>query len=178
LVYEVEKLYHGTPSGIDNNVITCARPVYFIREKPVEILAIKSPFTVVIGNTGIRSPTAMAVAELRNAWQTEPEHYESIFTAVEKLVKNAKKAIESGNVEALGPLMDENQALLAQMGVSSNELDNLVQAARDAGAMGAKLSGGGRGGNMIAIVKPELAQRLSDRLLLAGATNTIITEVR
>ena len=64
------------------------------------------------------------------------------------------------------------------MGVSSPDLDRLVAAARDAGAMGAKMSGGGRGGNMIALVASEKAYKIAAALMEAGATNTIITEVK
>ena len=73
--------------------------------------------------------------------------------------------------------MDQNHSLLQQLTVSSLELDNLVKAARNAGALGAKLSGGGRGGNMIALVEKEKAESVSNALLSAGAKRTIITEV-
>ena len=77
----------------------------------------------------------------------------------------------------MGALMNDNQAVLAAMGVSSPELDRLIEAARQAGAWGAKLSGAGWGGNMIALVEPETAPAVSDALLKAGATGCIITEV-
>jgi mevalonate kinase len=74
--------------------------------------------------------------------------------------------------------MDENQALLGQMGVSSPELEQLVSAARQAGASGAKLSGGGRGGNMIALARPEQTGAISQALLDAGARGVITTTIR
>jgi mevalonate kinase len=73
--------------------------------------------------------------------------------------------------------MDENHAYLQQMIVSSPELDNLVSTARQAGALGAKLSGGGRGGNMIALAEEDTAPRIAEALLSAGAKRTIITQV-
>jgi mevalonate kinase len=79
--------------------------------------------------------------------------------------------------ESFGPLMNENHALLRNMEVSSPELDHLVEAARKAGALGAKMSGGGRGGNMIALVQPGKAGAVSRSLKEAGATNTIVTKV-
>jgi mevalonate kinase len=85
--------------------------------------------------------------------------------------------LEDGEIEKLGPLMDQNHELLVEMGVSSPELETLVKAAREEGAWGAKLSGGGRGGNMIALVNPHQAQRVSEALLTAGAVNTITTEI-
>ena len=74
--------------------------------------------------------------------------------------------------------MDRNHALLQEIGVSCPELDALVAAARAAGATGAKLSGGGRGGNMIALVTGETAPQVADALRVAGAVRVIITEVR
>ena len=90
---------------------------------------------------------------------------------------HARQAIESGTIEALGSLMNQNHALLQQLTVSSPELDNLVDAALSAGASGAKLSGGGRGGNMIALVTPATAASVRDHLLRAGAVRIFETTV-
>jgi mevalonate kinase len=177
LAYEVEKLHHGTPSGIDNTVITYAAPVYFRKGQPIEILHLGGHFTIVIGDTGFSSPTLVAVGDLRKLWQDEPHRYESIFDSVGDIVQRARVCIENGMSQALGPLMDENQSLLEQMGVSSSELDKLVQAARHAGALGAKLSGGGRGGNMIALTHPEHAEQVARALRDAGAVRTWVTMV-
>ena len=92
---------------------------------------------------------------------------------------SARQAIEQGAVELLGPLMDANHGLLRKLGVSCPELDGLVLAARKAGAWGAKLSGGGRGGNMIALVNKEQAQAgVLTALQTAGARRTLVTEVK
>jgi len=178
IAYEIEKLYHGTPSGIDNTVITYARPVFFVRGQPIERIKIGAPFTIVIGDTGIPSPTAAAVGDLRQAWQASPRHYERLFDAVGHLTLAARRAIEAGRTRELGPLMDENQTLLAEMDVSSPQLEDLMRAARAAGALGAKLSGGGRGGNMIALA-PEAgsAEKISLALQDAGAVHTLVTTV-
>jgi mevalonate kinase len=135
-------------------------------------------FTIVIGDTGIQSPTAVAVGELRRLWQEDPARYEMLFDAVGVIAQAARRSIESGKLEQLGQLMNENQALLMEMGVSCPELDRLVTAARSAGALGAKLSGGGRGGNMIALVQSEKAAEVADALTLSGAVRTISTTVR
>jgi mevalonate kinase len=178
LAYEVEKLHHGTPSGIDNTVVTYALPVIFTRGQPLEILRLPRPFTVVIGDTGIQSPTAVAVGDLRRLWQAEPARFEEIFDAVGQIVQQARLAIESGAPESLGALMNTNHAYLQQMDVSALELDRLVNVARAAGASGAKLSGGGRGGNMIALANPEHAPVVAEALRSAGAVRTIITQVQ
>jgi mevalonate kinase len=177
LVYEVEKRHHGTPSGIDNTVIVYRMPVYYVRGKAVQTFRVDAPFTIVIGDTGVASPTALAVGDLRRLWQADPERYEALFDAAGQIARQARQLIESGQPGELGPLMDENHRLLQQMTVSSSELDRLVQAARNAGALGAKLSGGGRGGNMIALVEPGQAEQVVGALHNAGAVRTIKTVV-
>ncbi len=179
IAYEVEKIHHGTPSGIDNTVVTYAMPVYFVRGQPVETCRVGRPFTLVIGDTGQPSPTAETVAAVRQAWQADPQRYEALFAAVGDVVRRARQAIEAGHPADLGPLMDENHALLQQMGVSSPELDALVIAARQAGASGAKLSGGGRGGNMIALAPDAtIAPAIAQALRAAGAVRTLVTTVK
>jgi mevalonate kinase len=177
LAYEIEKLHHGTPSGIDNTVVTYARPVYFRRGAPIETLTVGRLFEVVIGDTGIAAPTAAAVGDLRRLWQSDPIRWETLFDSVAGLVQEARYWIEAGRPEQLGPLMDQNHAALQIMRVSSPELDHLVAAARAAGALGAKLSGGGRGGNMIALVTPATAAGVAQALTSAGAVHTITTQI-
>lgn len=177
LAYEVEKLYHGTPSGVDNTVIAFKTPVFYQREHPIEKLSVKLPVTLVIGDTGVSSSTAMVVGDVRRAWQTDTEGYEAIFDQVANLVLSARRIIDSGGPAELGPLMDENHQLLKKIRVSSPELDKLVLAAKQAGAIGAKLSGAGRGGNMISVVEPELALQVSNALEEAGAVRTLITRL-
>ncbi len=177
LAYEVEKIHHGTPSGIDNTVITYARPVYFVRGEPIETFHIRQPFRLVIADSGIPSPTAETVAHVRQARSADPQRYASLFDAVGGIVQAAREAIETGEPDALGPLMDQNHALLREMGVSSPILDRLVEAARQAGAQGAKLSGGGRGGNLIALVGEGQAQPVAEALKQAGAAHTFSTLV-
>jgi mevalonate kinase len=177
LAYEVEKIHHGTPSGIDNTVVTYAQPVYFVKEQPVETFQVAQPFTIIIADTGISAPTKESVGDVRRAWQADPQRYERLFAAAGSIAKTARQAIESGHPEWLGPLMDENHELLQEMGVSSPALDRLVDTAKKAGALGAKLSGGGRGGNMIALAEVDHINAISLALQTAEAVRTIATEV-
>lgn len=178
MVYEIEKLHHGTPSGIDNTVITYAQPVYFIRSQPIEAFHVGKPFTLVIGNTGVHAPTKESVGDVRDLWLADYDRWEAIFDQVAEIVQQARIAIETGDVAALGPLMNANHALLQTLTVSSPELDGLVEAAKTAGASGAKLSGGGRGGNMIALVEPQRADQVAEALRIAGAVSTIVTTIQ
>jgi len=177
LAYQTEKLYHGTPSGIDNAVVTYAKPVYFVKGQPIETFQVKKPFTIVIGDTGVPASTKESVRDVRVQHHKNPERYETLFAAIGSIASTARQLIEGGMPESLGPLMDENHALLRGMKVSSPELDDLVEAAREAGALGAKMSGGGRGGNMIALVQPKKAKAVAKAMKDAGATNTITTKI-
>lgn len=186
LTYEVEKIHHGTPSGIDNTVIAYAMPVYYQRrlredgsyDPFIETFPIPEPFEIVLGDTGIRSPTSVSVSAVRAAWLADPARYNRLFDAVGEIARTARAAIDSGLVVSLGPLMNDNHNLLQEIGVSCPELDRLVWAAQQAGALGAKLCGGGRGGNMIALPPAGKAGDISTALLEAGAVRTIVTTVR
>ncbi len=178
LAYEVEKLHHGTPSGIDNTVIAFEQPVYFVKGKAIESFRIARPFTLAIADTGIAAPTKIAVGDVRSAWERERERYEMLFDQVGEIVDKARAAIERGQVERLGYLMNENQALLREMGVSSPEIERLILAARTAGARGAKLAGAGRGGNVIALVTTETRMEVERALIKAGAKRVIVAEIR
>lgn len=183
LVYESERRFHGTPSGIDNTVIAYERAIWFQRcsESPphqIEPLSIAAPFVLLIGDTGVRSATRLPVGEVRRRWERNPSRYEALFDAVAEVVHQVRRALAEGDRAALGPLLDRNQAFLEEIGVSSPELECLIAAARSAGARGAKLSGGGWGGVMIALVETETAQQVREALQAAGATHVLETVVR
>lgn len=177
VAFEIEKIHHGTPSGIDNTVITYNRPVFFIKDKQMETIKVSQPLTLVIGISGISSSTAVAVGEVRKGYQENPRKFEALFNACGQIAASARYAIENHRMQSLGPLMNDNHQLLCEMGVSTPELDQLTAAARSAGALGAKLSGAGKGGNMIALVQPERAALVADAMIDAGASSTITTEV-
>jgi mevalonate kinase len=182
LAYEIEKLHHGTPSGIDNTVITYQQPIYFQRINQdcinIERMSLLQPFTIIIADTGVPSPTSVTVGDVRRAWFERPKHFERIFDNVADIVEQARQEIQSGQVDKLGELMNTNQQLLRELGVSSPELENLVQTSLGAGAQGAKLSGGGRGGNVIALTTVEHAPSIAQSLQYAGATRVITTLVK
>jgi len=177
LAYEIEKLHHGTPSGIDNTVVAYARPVYFVRGQPIEPFKVGAPFTLVIADTGISAPTKESVGDVRKLWEADKPKWEKVFDQIGEISEAARTAIERGKTDELGPLMDSNHALLQTLTVSSPELDHLTEIARKSGADGAKLSGGGRGGNLIALVEKYNAAHIAESLLSAGAKRTIVTEI-
>ncbi|HEX2997554.1 MAG TPA: mevalonate kinase [Anaerolineales bacterium] len=175
--FEIEKIHHGVPSGIDNTVITYARPVYFSIGKAIETFKVGQPFTFVIADTGIPALTNEAAEAVRRLWLDNPTRLEKTFDQIGDVAFSARCAIEAGMYEWLGELMNKNHALLQELTVSSPELDRLVEAARGSGALGAKLSGGGRGGNIIALVKSEMAETVSLVLKTMGARNIITTPI-
>jgi mevalonate kinase len=177
LAFQVEKKYHGTPSGIDNTVITYSQPVYYVRGQPFERLELAQPFTLLIADSGIQSQTSRVVGDVRQGWLSNPQHYEKLFDLIGQISVKACGLLEKGQIQELGSLMFSNHQVLKELGVSCPELDHLVETAVMNGATGAKLSGAGRGGNMIALVEPEDADRISETLHAAGATRVITTRV-
>ncbi len=177
IVFEVEKIFHGTPSGIDNTVVAYAQPVFFRKGHPVQRFGVGAPLTLVIGDTGVKSPTYKVVGDLRERWQKDTVRYNAIFEQMGQIARQAKQAIENGNAAETGRLMGENHRILNQIGISSPKLNQLVNAAMAAGALGAKLSGAGWGGNMIALVPPKRAKIVAKALRSAGAAGVIVTQV-
>lgn len=177
LAFEIEKIHHGTPSGIDNTVITYAKSLFYIKGQPSEFIFPGKQVTLIIADTGIKSSTSKVVSEVRLGYQEKKDHFEDLFNQIGDLVISAKESFINGDLISLGKSLTENHMLLRKMGVSSDKLDELVDCALSHGAMGAKLSGGGQGGNMIALVKSDEAELLASALVSKGAVNTLITRV-
>ena len=177
IVFESERLYHGTPSGIDNSVIAYGEPVWFVKGAAPEHFHPGGPFTLAIADSGIRAPTKETVGDVGRAWTAHTDVYEAIFDAIAEVVTQARHAIEASDLTRLGMLFNENQALLAKLGVSSPALEHLLDTANEAGALGSKLSGGGRGGNIVALIEPAEAGKIAATLLAAGAKNVIVTQL-
>jgi hydroxymethylglutaryl-CoA reductase len=153
LAFQSEKIAHGQPSGIDNTLATYGRPLVFRKGTPpmVELLNIKKPLSVVIGMTHSEGLTAKTVSNVREARERKPKLYEKIFDDIDQLVLQAISALHNHDIATLGELMNVCQGLLNALQVSTPELERLIGIARRAGAIGAKLTGGGGGGAMIAL---------------------------
>jgi len=153
IAFEGEKGYHGTPSGIDNTASTFGGLIWFQKNNPniMDRISLNNPLEIVIGNTGKVANTTAAVAGVKERKEQYPEKYQEIFNRAENIAYLAKRAFIDEDLHEIGKLMNENHKLLQQIEVSSRELDFMVKLARDAGAYGAKLTGGGLGGNMIAL---------------------------
>ncbi|TAM13001.1 MAG: hydroxymethylglutaryl-CoA reductase, degradative [Nevskiaceae bacterium] len=156
IAFECEKIAHGTPSGIDNTMATYGKFLLYRRAQNGEPalmreIKVKKPLPLVIGMSGKESLTARTVGDVREAWQRDPKLYERIFNEIDELTLAAWKALQAWDLPRLGDLMNVCHGVLNGLKVSSWELEELVQIARDAGAAGAKLTGGGGGGSIVAL---------------------------
>jgi mevalonate kinase len=130
---------------------------------------------LLVADTGVRSITRRVVGYVREQWLANRDQYERLFAGCGRIAGRAREAISGGDLPELGRLMMANQRLLVEMGVSSPELDKMVVAAGEAGAMGAKLSGAGWGGNMIALVDAQQEEDVRRALFAAGAGTVLLT---
>ena len=173
VAYEGEKGYHGTPSGIDNTAATYGGLIWYRRDDSkqlMERMRIRKPVEIVMGNTGKVADTKSVVAEVGKRKEKEPEKYDHLLKDADQLARNARKQLEDFRLEKVGAYMNENHRLLQEIGVSSPELDTLVNLARDNGAIGAKLTGTGRGGYMVALTPGrELQDRVADEIEKHGS---------
>jgi len=175
--YESEILAHGNASGIDNALATYGKFRIFRRSDPpvMQELHVKEPIPIVIGITGVESLTAGMVSGVRKAWEKNTALYERIFREIDELSLQAVKAIENHDLQQLGEFMNINQGLLNALQVSSQELEVLIDIARRNGAVGAKLTGAGGGGAMVAIC-PENVEKVAVAIRKAGY-KALVTEI-
>ena len=156
VAYEAEKAYAGNPSGIDNTAATFGGLIWFKKNlstgtNEIQQLRIREPVEIVIGNTGIVANTKAMVAGVAERKQKNPQKYNPLFEQAQELAVKGKAALDAFDLEKVGKLMNENHRLLQEIEVSCKELDHLVDLARKLGAVGAKMTGGGGGGCMLAL---------------------------
>jgi mevalonate kinase len=173
--YEGEKGYHGTPSGIDNTASTFGGLLKFQRTDGDPIFEKKKlhqPIRIVYASTGITASTTEVVGDVRAKKEADPQWFQGLLDRYLDIVAQAETAIDKGDMETLGSLLDQNHALCQELTVSCKELDDLVLAARSAGALGAKMSGTGRGGLMLALTPTKESQ-----MAVAAALETLAPQV-
>lgn len=174
IAYEAEKAYAGNPSGIDNTAATYGGLMWFKKNAAgepdsVEKLHMRRPIEIVIGSTGKVANTKAMVEGVADRKKKNPEKYNQIFKQAENLAVAGRKALENYDLKKVGELMNENHRLLQEIGVSSKELDLLVDLARKQGAFGAKLTGGGGGGCMVALTPgKDLQGKVASAIKTAG----------
>lgn len=173
LAYQCDRLFHGTPSGLDSTIATFGQTIVFRQGEPPEVTPVLAPkpISFVIGITGIESLTARSVARVQQGRDHNPARYEKAFQEIDGLTAEGVEAIARYDLQTLGELMNFNHGLLNAMHISSPELEQLVLTARNNGALGAKLTGGGNGGAMIALCPDdggEIAARVAAAMRTQG----------
>jgi hydroxymethylglutaryl-CoA reductase len=169
LAFQCEKISHGTPSGIDNNIATYAEPVLYskgtrTRTKPIKLS--ESP-PLVIASSGIKGNTIEQVAAVRSRFDKNEELYTTIFNEIDEISIAGAVALRNRDYEQLGSMMNVCQGFLNAIEVSTPELEKMIAIARQGGAIGAKLTGAGGGGSIIALC-PDKAGEVSQALEMAG----------
>ena len=174
IVQSSEKIAHGNPSGIDAATTSGKSPVFFIKYQPIEPLELKLHAHLVVADTGVTGNTLEAISDVADLLEKRPEAIK-LVEELGNLTRQAKEDLATDQAELLGSRMNQAHALLQKLGVSDPSLDKLVSLAQENGALGAKLTGGGRGGCMIALARTaQDAQNLAHILDQAGARQTWI----
>jgi len=165
-----EKSVHKNPSGIDIAIATYGGTILYERQKGMTRIEDTPNLALVIGNTGITRNTGSLVEAVRQRRDRLPSTINPLIVAAESLTRSAVDALRDRDLVKLGELMDVSQGLLAAVGTSCIELDRLVYAARRAGALGAKLTGAGGGGCMIALCSEDTLEKVSEAIKQANGS--------
>jgi mevalonate kinase len=147
-----ERVFHGNPSGVDSAVAARGGCIFYRKGEALEPVRVRGALHLCVGSTGLASSTKSMVEAVARLRARRPEIVAKSFEGVRSLVSNARLAIEAGDRFALGKLMDLNQMLLGGLFVSTPEIERMCALAREAGALGAKLTGAGGGGSVVALV--------------------------
>jgi len=168
IAYEAEKIVHGTPSGVDPAISTMGGTMLFQMDTGFKPLEVKTGIPLIIGDTGVERSTRIQVEKVRDLVDKFPRVAEPIMKTAREIVLRAMDALKENDLETLGSLMNINHALLCGVGVSDESLEWLINAARKTGALGAKLTGAGGGGCMIALAREEKLEQVSEAIQMAG----------
>jgi mevalonate kinase len=178
LVHLSETYAHGHPSGIDGASCAGDAPIWFVKGKSPASLGISVPFYLVVADTGRPADTRSAVGSVRRRLETDPESTMSLMEGLESLTYKTLHALSSGRFDEVGRAMNAAHQILKDLGVSDAGLDRLTEVAQRAGALGAKLTGGGRGGCLICLSdEGESAKKIASSLEWAGARKAWIYRV-
>lgn len=168
IAFEAEKITHGTPSGVDPAIATFGGALMFQMDTGFKPIEVKCEVPLVVGDTGIDRSTKVQVMKVRGVMEKHPQIFRLMREIAREIVLEALEALKRGDLEALGELMNLNHALLYGLGVSDESLEWLINAARKAGAAGAKLTGAGGGGCMIALAGNERIVKVLEAVQIAG----------
>lgn len=168
MALECEKTVHVNPSGIDPAVSVNGGAILYQRGVGIKQVKLREGFTLIIGNTGEGRSTGVMVEKVRAFTEKRRDVMDGLRKTYSSTVLRALEALEKGDFEELGILMNINHGLLEALGVSNFKLNKLVYASREAGALGAKLTGGGGGGCMIALAPKDRLKSVVEAIVRAG----------
>ncbi|HAC81324.1 MAG TPA: mevalonate kinase [Deltaproteobacteria bacterium] len=156
----IEKIFHGRPSGIDATTAAMGGVLRFQIGPPLayENVPLGAELVLLLVETGTRHTTSSTVGALGDRARAQPAIYQPVFDAITALVGEADQALRAGNLAFLGDAMTMNHGLLRALGVSTSELDDAVEVALEGGALGAKLTGAGGGGAILALCGENAAE--------------------
>ncbi|MDO4241171.1 MAG: mevalonate kinase [Microbacteriaceae bacterium] len=175
LVQHAERVAHGTSSGLDAHAVTAAAPLLFRAGVPKPLRS-RVNVTVVIADTGNPGKTSIAVGGVRARRDNNPRLIDGLIGELADLTGSAERALAGGDLESLGGVLSDAHRVLHELGVTSPDLNRLVEVAKRAGALGSKMTGGGLGGCVIALARDAAdGLRIADELQLAGAKNTWVS---
>lgn len=168
ITYEAERVVHGSPSGIDPAIATYGGAMLYQIDKGFKPLNVKVDVPLVIGDTGLSRSTRVQVEKVRRLSEKYPQILASLMLSARETVSRAVEALSEGDLETVGELMNINHGLLCSVGVSDESLERLVHAAREAGALGAKLTGAGGGGCIIALTERQRLEQVMRAMMRVG----------
>jgi mevalonate kinase len=170
--WEGEFAYHGIPSGVDNTASTFGGLLlYQIKngQKTWENINLKQPVEAVLGNSGVTADTSKLDAHVETQHKKDPDMFNQRLQEVNVQALGMKKALEDYDLEKVGRIMTENHKILIQMDLSHEKLMYLCNMALELGALGAKVTGGGRGGYMNALTPGnELQEKVASAMEREG----------
>lgn len=165
IAYEAERIVHGKPSGIDNTIASLGGAILYHKNSTRRISISKlDEVAIVIADTGIERSTREAVLSVLSLYDKHPRVMEKIYEAAEEIIREAEESLSKGDWIRVGELMNINHGLLSAIGVSILELEKLVYLARKSGALGAKITGAGMGGSIIALTLRENVEQVVEAL--------------
>ena len=167
-----EKIVHGNPSGLDASIVVKNETLYYTKGEPFEPFHLDLDAVLIVADTGLKGNTKIAVERVAKKY-ADDDSTKTMIQELGNFAKDGRGAIEATDAHRLGTLMYQAQSHLKALGVSNLTIDNLVDTAMSNGALGAKLTGGGLGGCMIALANDqESADKIASALKSAGAMNT------
>lgn len=177
IAYECETYVHGKPSGIDNTVVTYEKTIAFQKGRSIEFLEPARPLIFVLADSGVHKSTWLTVASLAQDLENRPGFVRPKLEAIGQLADQGKQAILAGDLDSLAEAINLNQGILQELDLSCQELDVLIEKALEAGALAAKLTGGGKGGHMLALVDENSLQPVLATLQEASGGKAFHTRI-